>query len=62
MPELTTADLVTHQKKIGGLSHASDSTIQRLSYLLEHGKESEGFEINMRWKVIVNEQIEVDDL
>jgi predicted transcriptional regulator of viral defense system len=115
MPELTAADLVTHQKKIGGLSRAStvlyelaealnfkrldksffdfvpDSTIQRLGYLLEHvleqpkladvlyskaqmhkckfnkvplkhGKESEGFEIDMRWKVIANEQIEMDDL
>lgn len=115
MPELTAADLVTHQKKIGGLSRAStvlyelaetlnfkhldksffdfvpDSTIQRLGYLLEHileqpkladvlyakaqkhkckfhkvslkhGKESEGFEVDIRWKVIVNEHIEMDDL
>jgi len=114
-PELTAADLVTYQKKVGGLSRAStvlyelaeefdfkrldksffnfvpNATIQRLGYLLEHvleppkladvlyakaqmhkckfnmiplkhGKEKKDSVVDMRWKIIVNEQIEVDDL
>jgi len=114
-PELTAADLVTYQKKIGGLSRAStvlyelaeeldfkhldksffnfvpNTTIQRLGFLLEcvleqpksadvlyakaqmhkckfnmillkHGKEKKNSAVDMRWKVIVNEQIEMDDL
>jgi predicted transcriptional regulator of viral defense system len=114
-PELTAADLITHQKEIGGLSRAStilhelaeslnfkhldeqffdfvpDATVQRLGYLLEsvlerpklanvlyakaqnhkckfqriplkNGKEKGASVIDARWKVIVNEEIEIDDL
>jgi len=114
-PELTAADLITYQKKIGGLNRAAtvlceltealdfkrldrsffdfvpDSTVQRLGYLLEnvleqpkladllytkaqmykckfntvllkYDKEKGKSVVDMRWKVIVNEQIEMDDL
>jgi hypothetical protein len=115
MPELTAADLVTHQKEIGGLNRTSTilyelaevlnferldrpffnfvplSTIQRLGYLLEHvleqsqladalyaktlvygcqfqkiplkcGKNNNLLAVDARWKIIINEQIEMDDL
>jgi hypothetical protein len=113
-PELTAADLITHQKEIGGLNRASTilyelaealnferldkpffdfvpfATIQRLGYMLEHvleqpkladalyakalahgcqfqkiplkrGKKKNTFAVDARWKIIINEQIEMDD-
>jgi len=114
-PELTAADLITHQKEIGGLNRSATilceliealdfelldkqffdfipvATIQRLGYLLECALEQSelaeklyakakaykckfqkislkqnnkkgNFAVNMRWKIIVNEQLEIDDL
>jgi len=114
-PELTAADLITHQKEIGGLNRAATilselietldfklldkqffnfipiSTIQRLGYLLEcvleqfrlaeklyvkahaykckfqkiplkQNNKKGHFAVNMRWKIIINEQLEIDDL
>lgn len=113
-PELTTADLITFQKEVGGLNRACTviyelaenlnfeildksyfdfvptSTIQRLGYLLENelgyaelanilfkkteefncifqkiplktGKSVENCETNSRWKILINEQIEIDE-
>jgi len=114
-PELTAADLITHQKEIGGLNRATTilyelmealdfklldkqffdfipvSTIQRLGYLLEcvleqpelaeklytkaqaykckfqkiplkQNNKKGHFAIDNRWKVLINEQLEIDDL
>ena len=114
-PELTAADIITFQNKIGGLSRASTilfelaetldfklldeqffsfvpvATIQRLGYLCENileqskkaedlyikaqeygcgfqkvplksGKDSDKSIIDKRWKIILNEQVEIDDL
>jgi predicted transcriptional regulator of viral defense system len=113
--ELTAADLITFQKKIGGINRACTvlyelaekinfeqldksffkyvptATIQRLGYLLENeleqkklaeilfkkstefglefskiplknGKSAENCETNAKWKIIINEIIEIDDL
>ena len=114
-PELTAADLITFQKKIGGLNRACTvlselmevvrfgkldkaffgyvptSTIQRLGYLLENeleqqnqanilfskaqahncrfqkiplknNKPTDHCETNEKWRIIINEAIEIDDL
>jgi len=114
-PELTAADLITHQKEIGGLNRAATvlyelaetldfklldkrffdfipiPTIQRLGYLLEcvleqpelaeklyakaqaykckfqkiplkQNNKKENFAVDKRWKIIINEQLEMDDL
>ncbi|GHU72218.1 hypothetical protein FACS189413_14950 [Bacteroidia bacterium] len=114
-PELTSADLITFQKEIGGLNRACTvlyelaesinfekldklffeyvptATIQRLGYLLEneleqeklaevlfeksqefglkftkiplkYSKLTENCETNAKWKIIINETIEIDDL
>ena len=114
-PELTAADLITFQKKIGGLNRACTvlselmevvrfgkldkaffgyvptSTIQRLGYLLENeleqqnqadilfskaqahdcrfqkiplknNKPTDHCETNEKWRIIINETIEIDDL
>lgn len=114
-PELTAADLITFQKKIGGLNRACTvlyelaesidfekldknffnfvptSTIQRMGYLFENelkqsvlanelynkakkynckfqqkplkiGKSIENCKTNKKWKILVNELIEIDEL
>jgi len=113
-PELTAVDLITFQKKIGGLNRACTvlyelmdivkfgkldlaffdyvptSTIQRLGYLLENelgkpeqadilfskaqvhcckfqkiplkNKSTNNCETNEKWKIIINEKIEIDEI